>query len=194
MILLRCSQPAEEAVASGDGTDGSEQGASVGRSWFSRINSDDAGGPSLHNGSPPNHLGQTAPQAGRRKEYISNAESRWVPEEASAAEGTSGGATTPDDGDGARTPDIHQARNNLVETRLDSQEPECDEDGYELLEISDHRRVPGLRPEGGGDRTEGPDTASCTSSAFAEEYEREAVRERESNFIDTITRLWLAGR
>lgn len=147
---------------------------------------------------PPSRSGSHSDASGegaatevlRRKQYYNQAEPRWTPEEVPLAEGTSGEATTPENRDGTATPDAEEARNSLMDIRLASQEPESDEDGYELLEISnaDRRGSPG---EGNTGRNGGAG-ASCTSSAFVE-YDRDAAREREGSFIDTLT-LWLGGR
>lgn len=214
MVLIGFSPRAEEVVSQRQ-NDRKGGDISAARPWFSRNDSDpianhepaegersaaaavtaDGNTHTSRSGSHSDEFGEkAAAEALSRKEYYDRAESRWSPEEAAPAEGTSGEATTPEHRDGTGTPDLEEARNNLVNVPLASQEPESDEDGYELLEISntDRRESHGTLEE--GNRVGGADATSCNSSAFAEEYERDVAREREGSFIDTITRLWLAGR
>ncbi|KAL8425540.1 hypothetical protein Efla_006775 [Eimeria flavescens] len=89
-----------------------------------------------------------------------------------------------------------QSAEGGVRTPEEPPESDEEEEGYELVDISNAERAanPMLQRVASGGRLATADAVSCASSAFADDYEREVVREREGSFIDTITRLWLAGR
>lgn len=212
MVLIRASPPAEKISNAPDEHNSNSQNPYVVRPLFVRPSAscrtpDEQGDPHAvaskgDRAVPPSRSGSqsdaseegAAAQVHRSKVYSSHAESRWAPEVASVGD-TSAEATTPEYQDDIKIPELEEAQSVLVDGRFTSQEPESDEDGYELLEIANADRVdPVLSGEGSDGRKGGGDTGSCTSSALAEECERVAVREREGSFIDAITRLWLAGR
>ncbi|KAL8451973.1 hypothetical protein Emag_002545 [Eimeria magna] len=124
------------------------------------------------------------------KHFFIERDKRWPGKvESPVARGPSSQETA----EGARFPQmpLHAADDDAGHTSTPPQEQESEDDGYELVEITNAERAsnPTLL-RSGQDAAAG----SRASSAFADDHERDAAGEREGSFMDAIAKLWLAGR
>ncbi|KAL8271714.1 hypothetical protein Esti_004309 [Eimeria stiedai] len=116
--------------------------------------------------------------SGETKHFFTDGDKRWPGRGEEEQEATS-------------KPQLPLHADTLAGHSTPPHEEASDEDGYELVEISNAERAgnPAL-VRSGRDAAAG----SRASSSFAEDHERDGVGEREGSFMDAIARLWLAGR
>ncbi|KAL8429722.1 hypothetical protein ACSSS7_006394 [Eimeria intestinalis] len=120
------------------------------------------------------------------KHFFTEGENRWLGNVESPL--TRGGTTSSLDAPTGASTRMHADADDAGHS-TPPQEQESEDDGYELVEISNAERAsnPALLRSG-----QDVAAGSRASSAFAEE--REGAGEREGSFMDAIAKLWLAGR
>ncbi|KAL8449121.1 hypothetical protein Emed_003272 [Eimeria media] len=186
MVLIRSSSPTNPPAEGGRSC-----GVSTAKPWFS-CNQEEEGGPL---GGPSTSGFQSSSSAASACAAVAEEGSSSSREEKHFFSGKvespvtrlgSSGVDTPEKGRSMQLP-LHAEDENSTPP----QEQESDDDGYELVEISNAERAnnPALL-RSGQDAAAG----SRASSAFADDHEREGAGEREGSFMDAIAKLWLAGR